>query len=543
MSSRKPSRGWLGSALAIGTAVAAGAAIYHYAASWTRAAAVETPGDASSGDAETTATAPARAARPTKRDKQAAAASRAQAELLGALDDARDDDDDDEDERVVGTLGDRSPSFSAAAARAKTLARVSNENKLRLYALYKHATAGPCASPKPRLVDADRARQVDGGSRPRRDALPDPLRPAVRQRRGTERRRRAPKGTAPKRRPGRISTSRISTARVTPSGSAARCSAARRCPGTRGSSIVPERRRPTIKASKAVRRAVSTRVSRRSAEACRGGDAARVRDALARPGVDANAADEEGRTELHWAADGGHEDAAAALLAAGAAADARTRRGRRRCTTRRRLRRRGCARCCSRRGRTRRRRTARGPARRRWGRSSSRNERGGEVRRGERRAVSGDAGGRNVFWKCFEALSEHSRRSHQSTPVDVKLFPEPRRFGAESAGREDPPAIAFRASVRSIETPNPFSRSAVARAEGDVGGRAAGEDTRPRRSARSPPPPTRGFRSRLRAVGCSRTPGARARSPRASAADSPPRPDRRPAGAVSTASSATSDAR
>ena len=69
------------------------------------------------------------------------------------MDDARDDDDDEEDERVVGTLGDRSPSFSAAAARAKTLARVSNENKLRLYALYKQATAGPCASPKPRLVD------------------------------------------------------------------------------------------------------------------------------------------------------------------------------------------------------------------------------------------------------------------------------------------------------------------------------------------------------------------------------------------------------
>lgn len=329
MSSRKPSRGWLGSALAIGTAVAAGAAIYHYAASWTRAAAVETPGDASSGDAETTATAPARAARPTKRDKQAAAASRAQAELLGALDDARDDDDDEEDERVVGTLGDRSPSFSAAAARAKTLARVSNENKLRLYALYKQATAGPCASPKPRLVDGMTAHakwtawRDLGETLSSRDAATAYVR-LVEELSGGDARTKARAEAA--------TGAEFDIADIDGEGDTIGFGGpVFSRPAMPGDPRDVDRSRTPPSDDQGVdggspRRRLDAGLEA-LAEACRGGDAARVREALARPGVDANAADEEGRTALHWAADGGHEDAAAALLAAGAAADARDEEG------------------------------------------------------------------------------------------------------------------------------------------------------------------------------------------------------------------------
>ena len=330
MSSRKPSRGWLGSALAIGTAVAAGAAIYHYAASWTRAAAVETPGDASSGDAETTATAPARAARPTKRDKQAAAASRAQAELLGALDDARDDDDDDEeDERVVGTLGDRSSSFSAAAARAKTLTRVSNENKLRLYALYKQATAGPCASPKPRLVDGMTAHakwtawRDLGETLSSRDAATAYIR-LVEELSGGDARTKARAEAA--------TGANIDIADIDGEGDTIGFGGpVFSRPAMPGDPRDFDRSRTPPSDDQGVdggspRRLLDAGLEA-LAEACRGGDAARVRAGLARPGVDANAADEEGRTALHWAADGGHEDAAAALLAAGAVADARDEEG------------------------------------------------------------------------------------------------------------------------------------------------------------------------------------------------------------------------
>ena len=45
-------------------------------------------------------------------------------------------------------------SFAAAQVAVKALAREpSNEDKLRLYALFKQATAGPNATPKPSMLD------------------------------------------------------------------------------------------------------------------------------------------------------------------------------------------------------------------------------------------------------------------------------------------------------------------------------------------------------------------------------------------------------
>ena len=62
------------------------------------------------------------------------------------------------------------------------------------------------------------------------------------------------------------------------------------------------------------------------ADAAMRGDAETVR-ALLQQGVDANAAQGDGMTGLHWAAEGGHAAVADLLLAAGAGVEAKTRVG------------------------------------------------------------------------------------------------------------------------------------------------------------------------------------------------------------------------
>ena len=84
--------------------------------------------------------------------------SRAQDELLGAMDAfaAAEWDDDARDD--LGDFGGGARSidecFERAAAHVETFVRrLGNDDKLRVYALYKQATSGACDAPKPRLMD------------------------------------------------------------------------------------------------------------------------------------------------------------------------------------------------------------------------------------------------------------------------------------------------------------------------------------------------------------------------------------------------------
>ena len=101
--------------------------------------------------------------RMSKKERHMLAASRAQSELLGSLEDAGAFGDAGDDGASVrgAPPWNRTTScvsvdaaFADAARRVEgIMKRLTTAEKLRIYGLYKQATEGPCATPKPRLLE------------------------------------------------------------------------------------------------------------------------------------------------------------------------------------------------------------------------------------------------------------------------------------------------------------------------------------------------------------------------------------------------------
>ena len=251
----------------------------------------------------------------SKKERQKLAVSRAQSELLGSGAFGEDGNQGTETETRVSKRSkdpSRSPDAAfadAAAAVASIAKRLTSADKLRVYGLYKQATEGPCVSPKPRLLEGmtkhakwtawSELGDLDAGAAKRAYvALARSLTNAG-PARGTERNGESlededasflreeetaideaeDEGTL-----GGPVFSRPELPFDGPSG-----------PGGAGAGFLDG-----------------------LAEACRAGDVDGARALIgrsdARTPVDFDARDDEGRTALHWAADGGHAAAASAVL-------------------------------------------------------------------------------------------------------------------------------------------------------------------------------------------------------------------------------------
>lgn len=254
----------------------------------------------------------------SKKERQKLAVSRAQSELLGSGAFGDDGNQGTETEtRVSGKSSSRrskdarSPDAAfadAAAAVASIAKRLTSADKLRVYGLYKQATEGPCVSPKPRLLEGmtkhakwtawSELGDLDAGAAKRAYvALARSLTNAG-PARGTEIReslededasflREEENGANEAEDEGTLGGPVFSRPELPfdgPSG-----------PGGAGAGFLDG-----------------------LAEACRAGDVDGARALIgrsdARAPVDFDARDDEGRTALHWAADGGHAAAASAVL-------------------------------------------------------------------------------------------------------------------------------------------------------------------------------------------------------------------------------------
>ena len=247
----------------------------------------------------------------SKKERQKLAVSRAQSELLGSGAFGEDGNEGTETKTRAPSSSSRSSkddehshspndaAFADAAAAVASIAkRLTSADKLRVYGLYKQATEGPCVSPEPRLLegmtkhakwtawselgdlDAEAAKRayvalarsltrVSGparGTSELSESLED-------EDEGTE---AEDEGTL-----GGPVFSRPELPFDGPSG-----------PGGAGAGFLDG-----------------------LAEACRAGDVDGARALILNPKpVDFDARDDEGRTALHWAADGGHAAAASAVL-------------------------------------------------------------------------------------------------------------------------------------------------------------------------------------------------------------------------------------
>jgi acyl-CoA-binding protein len=327
-------RSWTSWFLAVGTAVGVGAVVYRYHRSAERLRRDDERRRDDDDDAAPTAAAaawdrpsPARSSasaapspRPTKKEKQQAAASRAQLELLASFDGAS------------GSVDPADAAFARAATRVETIVRrLSAPDKLRVYALYKQATEGPCSAPKPRLMDgltkhAKWSAWKDLGDLPPEDAEAAYVRLVDQLAGGTD--EGADEGADESADEGAddggfggpvFSRPEMPVAERTEAAAAraaARAAAAAASPSPSAS--------PSASASDQFidPDAVDPHgFLNPLSDACRRGDLSAVRRAAA-AGSDPNGRDDEGLAPLHWAADGGHAGVIAALLAMGAEVDA-----------------------------------------------------------------------------------------------------------------------------------------------------------------------------------------------------------------------------
>ena len=327
-------RSWTSWFLAVGTAVGVGAAVYHYHRSAERLrrdderrrdddddAATAAAAAAAASDRPSPARSSANAApspRPTKKEKQQAAASRAQLELLASFDGAS------------GSVDPANAAFERAAARVETIVRrLSAPDKLRVYALYKQATEGPCSAPKPRLMDgltkhAKWSAWKDLGDLPPEDAKAAYVRLVDQLAGGAEGATEgAEEGAEEGADDGGFGGPVFSRPEM-PVAERTEASAARAA--ARAAAAAAAAASPSPSASASDQFIDPDAVDPHGflnplSDACRRGDLSAVRRAAA-AGSDPNCRDDEGRSPLHWAADGGHAGVIAALLAMGAEVDA-----------------------------------------------------------------------------------------------------------------------------------------------------------------------------------------------------------------------------
>lgn len=241
----------------------------------------------------------------SKKERQKLAVSRAQSELLGSGafgDDAR--EGTSTETRVTSGTREKvslEAAFADAAAAVESIVkRLTSADKLRVYGLYKQATEGPCALPKPRLLEGmtkhakwtawSELGDLDAGAAKREYVT------LVRAltRKGQSR----PDGEA-----GDVSILEEDEALI--EGDDARDE-------TLGGPVFSRPELPFDGLSGPG--GAGARFLDGLAEACRAGDVAGARALMRGAPVDFDARDEEGRTALHWAADGGHAEAASAVL-------------------------------------------------------------------------------------------------------------------------------------------------------------------------------------------------------------------------------------
>lgn len=249
----------------------------------------------------TSSPAPSTSPRLSKKDRQKLAVSRAQSELLGSGAFGEGDDEFAEtqtrDENSTEKVSLDAAFADAAVAVESIVKRMTSADKLRVYGLYKQATEGPCVSPKPRLLegmtkhakwtawselgdlDSNKAKReyvalvrslTKSQTLPTRKALSDETvvfeEDAVRDSDDV--------GL------GGPVFSRPELPFDGPSG-----------PGGPNAGFLDG-----------------------LALACRAGDVAGARALISKKKIDFDARDEEGRTALHWAADGGHAETCSVVL-------------------------------------------------------------------------------------------------------------------------------------------------------------------------------------------------------------------------------------
>jgi acyl-CoA-binding protein len=247
----------------------------------------------------TSSPAPSTSPRLSKKDRQKLAVSRAQSELLGSGAFGEGDDEFAEtNTRAETEKVSLDAAFADAAVAVESIVkRMTSADKLRVYGLYKQATEGPCVSPKPRLLegmtkhakwtawselgdlDSNKAKReyvalvrslTKSQTSPTRKALPDETvvfeEDAVRDSDDV--------GL------GGPVFSRPELPFDGPSG-----------PGGPNAGFLDG-----------------------LALACRAGDVAGARALISKKKIDFDARDEEGRTALHWAADGGHAETCSVVL-------------------------------------------------------------------------------------------------------------------------------------------------------------------------------------------------------------------------------------
>lgn len=245
--------------------------------------------------------APSTSPRLSKKEKQKLAVSRAQSELLGSGAFGEGDDEFAETNTRAENSTEKvslDAAFADAAVAVESIVkRMTSADKLRVYGLYKQATEGPCVSPKPRLLegmtkhakwtawselgdlDSNKAKReyvalvrslTKSQTSPTRKALPDENvvfeEDAVRDSDDV--------GL------GGPVFSRPELPFDGPSG-----------PGGPNAGFLDG-----------------------LALACRAGDVAGARALISKKKIDFDARDEEGRTALHWAADGGHAETCSVVL-------------------------------------------------------------------------------------------------------------------------------------------------------------------------------------------------------------------------------------
>ena len=243
----------------------------------------------------------------SKKERQKLAVSRAQSELLGsgAFGEGGPEGTETETRAASGAKEKVSldAAFADAAAAVESIVkRLTSADKLRVYGLYKQATEGPCASPKPRLLEGmtkhakwtawSELGDLDAGAAKREYVT---LARAL-----TRKGQSGPDGAA-----GDVSFLEEDEARVERDDE-------HDGTGTLGGPVFSRPELPFDGPSGPG--GAGAGFLDGLAEACRAGDVAGARSLMRGDAVDFDARDAEGRTALHWAADGGHAEAGGAVL-------------------------------------------------------------------------------------------------------------------------------------------------------------------------------------------------------------------------------------
>ena len=234
----------------------------------------------------------------SKKERQKLAVSRAQSELLGSGAFGACDDEGAETRAETEKVSLDAAFADAAAAVESIVKRMTSADKLRVYGLYKQATEGPCVSPKPRLLEGMTKHAKWTAWSELGDLDPQTAkREYVALVRSLTRSQTLP--TLP------LSDEKKN---VVFEEDAIRSSDDE---GTLGGPVFSRPELPFDGPSGPGGPAAGFLDG--LAAACRAGDVAGAR-ALISTKIDFDARDEEGRTALHWAADGGHAETASVVL-------------------------------------------------------------------------------------------------------------------------------------------------------------------------------------------------------------------------------------